>query len=71
MDQLMSLRMSNMSDIQSLFRVIEIWLETSDSPTWEVLIATVEGPPIRCKQVAMEIREYLCKPETHEKYVSY
>ena len=67
----MSLTMSNMPDIQKLVRVIEIWLETSDHPTWEVLIAAVKGPPIRCIRVAIEIEEYLCKPETHEKYVSY
>ena len=71
MNELESIRMSNMSAIQKLFKVIQIWLENSDSPTWAILIATLEGPIIQSRRVAMEIREYLSKPEIYEEYESY
>ena len=60
-----------MSDIQKFFNVIQIWLDTFDSPTWAVLLGVIEGPVVQNRRMAKEIREYLSKPEIYEKYVSY
>ena len=65
------LTMSPVSNIQRLHKVIQIWLDESDSPTWSVLIEQIEGPILRNRHVAMEIRKYLSRPEVYEKYVSY
>ena len=63
--------MSNTSNIQKFVKVIQIWLDTSDSPTWAALLAVMEGPIVQNRSMAMKIREYLSKLEIYEKYVSY
>ena len=68
---LMSIQYSNQSNIQSLYQVIQIWLDQSDNPTWTKLILAFEEPPLQNRRMANTIREYLSRPDVYEKYVSY
>ena len=60
-----------MPNIDKLSWVIQNWLETADSPTWENLKESFEYSVIHDAQTTFEIQKYLSRPEVYEKYVSY
>ena len=50
------------------FKVINSWITTKSKPpvTWETVISSIEGPVVKNKQRAMEIREYLITHYTED-----
>ena len=58
-----SLEQSPKSDSLKLADVIKAWINTQQPPvTWETLINVIEGPLIKNKKKANEIRDYLGIP---------
>ena len=50
--------------------VIYSWVDTMPTDvTWEVVIAAVQSPIVAHNSTAMKMREFLAKPEVHDKYL--
>ena len=58
-----TLQQSTISGDLKLASVIQTWIETESSPvTWETLINAIEGPLLKHKKKANEIRDHLHLP---------
>ena len=55
-----SLDQSKFTNIKRLSEVIQYWIDTQSTPvTWETVISAVEGPIVRKKKAADNIRKFL------------
>ena len=67
---LQDLRRSNNTNIEKFYRVIQQWLKNFPDAYWVEVINAVEGPLLNNRKVAMDIRDFLMKPEIQAEYVS-
>ena len=67
---LQGLRRSDNANIKNLDRVINQWLNSFPDAYWVEVIGAVEGPLLGNHKVAMDIRDFLKKPEIEAEYVS-
>ena len=59
-NELDGLRRDHSSITVKLSEVITLWIESESSPvSWETLISAIEGPIVKNKKKAKEIRDYL------------
>ena len=56
------------SNIVRLSLVIEKWMETSTSITWQTIIVAIGGPIVCNHNKATEICRFLAEPENYSKY---
>ena len=60
---------SHKTDMVKLSEVMTEWKVTMSSPvTWENIISSLEGPIVQHPSIALEIRNYLTRPEVYPKY---
>ena len=42
--------------------MLTVWLKSTNSPTWNILIKALESPPVGEKLLAEQLREKYCSP---------
>ena len=59
-NELDGLHHDHRSIIMKLSQVLNLWINSESSPvSWETLISAIEGPIVKNKKKAKEIRDYL------------
>ena len=72
----LNIRENDLSDIADksksntvrLSAVLQKWMETSTSITWQTIIVAIGGPIVRSHNKATEICRFLAEPENYSKY---